>query len=69
MPSSRAAVPEHVPGTVRPHAAHPGCFATAMLLAIVPLVPLVLRARVLRQAVTGSRPAPGARRSETTHHP
>ena len=31
------AVPEHVKGTPSPHIGHPGCFATAMLLAGVPL--------------------------------
>ncbi|MDX1509549.1 MAG: N-acetyl-gamma-glutamyl-phosphate reductase, partial [Woeseiaceae bacterium] len=32
------AVPEHVSGTPTPHVGHPGCFATAILLAIVPLL-------------------------------
>ena len=63
------AVPEHLAAIDTPHAAHPGCFATAMLLAIVPLA----RAGICTDAysvsaVTGST---GAGRSprETTHHP
>ena len=32
------AVPEHARSIDTPHAAHPGCFATSMLLGIVPLV-------------------------------
>ena len=34
------AVPEHLKHIETPHAAHPGCFATTMLLPIVPLVAL-----------------------------
>jgi len=63
------AVPEHVDGVPAAHIAHPGCFATAMLLAAVPL----LRAGLVEEdlyvsAITGSTgsgksPQPG------THHP
>ncbi len=64
------AVPEQAaPETVRPHAAHPGCFATAMLLAIVPLVAADLaEPEFFVSAVTGSTGA-GRTPRETTHHP
>jgi N-acetyl-gamma-glutamyl-phosphate reductase len=63
------AVPEHLPGTPAPHAAHPGCFATAVLLAIVPLLSAGLAApEFFVSAVTGSTGA-GRRLAETTHHP
>ncbi len=63
------AVPEHLPATDRAHIAHPGCFATAMLLAAVPLLKLGLAGPDLFAAgITGST---GAGRSPiaTTHHP
>lgn len=69
LPDFRCAVPEHLPDIDTPHAAHPGCFATTMLLAIVPLLAARLAAPDLYvSAVTGST---GAGRSprETTHHP
>ena len=63
------AVPEHLEQIDTPHAAHPGCFATAMLLGIVPLV----RAGICTDtfyvsAVTGSTGA-GRTPRDTTHHP
>lgn len=63
------AVPEQHADLTTPHAAHPGCFATSMLLGIVPLSLAGLtddRYRI--SAVTGST---GAGRSprDTTHHP
>jgi N-acetyl-gamma-glutamyl-phosphate reductase common form len=65
----RCAVPEHLAAIDTPHAAHPGCFATAMLLAIVPLVRSGLVADVFdASAVTGSTGA-GRTPRETTHHP
>lgn len=63
------AVPEHAGGIRRPHAGHPGCFATAALLAAVPLVAAGLVTDDLYlTGITGSTgsgrgPAPG------THHP
>ena len=63
------AVPEHVAHIETAHAAHPGCFATSMLLGIVPLLATGLAApSIYVSAVTGST---GAGRSprETTHHP
>jgi N-acetyl-gamma-glutamyl-phosphate reductase common form len=62
-------VPEHLAGLTTPHVAHPGCFATAMLLAAVPLLAAGLVAPTLFvSGVTGStgagrKPIPG------THHP
>lgn len=63
------AVPEHLPAIDTPHAAHPGCFATTMLLGVVPLV----RAGICTDtfyvsAVTGSTGA-GRTPRDTTHHP
>jgi N-acetyl-gamma-glutamyl-phosphate reductase common form len=65
----RCAVPEHLRVIDARHAAHPGCFATTMLLGIVPLVASGLAVpNIYVSAVTGST---GAGRSprETTHHP
>ncbi len=63
------AVPEHLAALPTPHAAHPGCFSTATLLASVPLLQSGLTdARLFVSGVTGST---GAGRSPTagTHHP
>ncbi len=63
------AVPEQLERLPTPHAAHPGCFATSMLLGIAPLARAGLTdGRYRISAVTGST---GAGRSlrETTHHP
>ena len=63
------AVPEHLDHIGTRHAAHPGCFATAMLLGIVPLVRSGLtETEFFVSGVTGST---GSGRSPlaTTHHP
>ncbi|MBS0375873.1 MAG: N-acetyl-gamma-glutamyl-phosphate reductase [Proteobacteria bacterium] len=63
------ALPEHLAVLPTPHVAHPGCFATAMLLALVPLLKLGLVEPVFYvSAVTGST---GSGRSpvDGTHHP
>lgn len=63
------AVPEHLNSLATTHVAHPGCFATAILLASAPLLALGLaEQRVFVSGVTGStgsgrQPTPG------THHP
>ena len=63
------AVPEHASSVERPHIGHPGCFATAILLATVPLYQSKLPGGpVFVSGVTGSTgsgrsPQPG------THHP
>ena len=63
------AVPEHAAQTNTPHAAHPGCFATTMLLGIVPLLANDLaEASICVSAVTGSTGA-GRKPRDTTHHP
>jgi len=65
----RCAVPEHLQASDAPHAAHPGCFATTMLLGIVPLVAHGLVGDDFYvSAVTGSTGA-GRTLRETTHHP
>jgi N-acetyl-gamma-glutamyl-phosphate reductase len=63
------AVPEHLAQLTTPHVAHPGCFATTMLLAIVPLLKMgLVEPEVYVAGVTGST---GAGRTPTagTHHP
>jgi N-acetyl-gamma-glutamyl-phosphate reductase common form len=63
------AVPEHLKKLETPHVAHPGCFATATLLASVPLLALGLVAPTLFvSGVTGSTGA-GRKPIEGTHHP
>ncbi len=63
------ALPEHLRKLDTPHVAHPGCFATAMLLASVPLLSLGLVPPVLFvSGVTGSTGA-GRKPVEGTHHP
>jgi N-acetyl-gamma-glutamyl-phosphate reductase len=62
-------VPEHLNVLSTPHVAHPGCFATAVLLASVPLLSLgLVEPQLFVSGVTGSTgsgrgPTPG------THHP
>jgi N-acetyl-gamma-glutamyl-phosphate reductase len=63
------AVPEHLPRSPTPHVAHPGCFATATLLASVPLLALGLtEPRLFVTGITGSTGS-GRRPVEGTHHP
>jgi N-acetyl-gamma-glutamyl-phosphate reductase common form len=63
------AVPEQLDTLKTPHVGHPGCFATAILLASVPLLEAgVITPAVFVSGVTGStgsgrKPVPG------THHP
>ncbi|HZO21109.1 MAG TPA: N-acetyl-gamma-glutamyl-phosphate reductase [Steroidobacteraceae bacterium] len=62
-------VPEHLSKLETPHVAHPGCFATAILLASVPLLKLGFTAPMFFVAgVTGSTGA-GRKPIEGTHHP
>ncbi len=62
-------VPEHVEGAPAPHVGHPGCFATAVLLAAVPLLKSGLSEPEL--FVTGITGSTGSGRSPQpgTHHP
>jgi N-acetyl-gamma-glutamyl-phosphate reductase len=63
------ALPEHLKKVDTPHVAHPGCFATATLLASVPLLALGLTPPTLFVAgVTGSTGS-GRKPVEGTHHP
>jgi N-acetyl-gamma-glutamyl-phosphate reductase len=62
-------VPEHAGDIIAPHAGHPGCFATAALLASVPLVRSGLVANDLYiSAITGSTGS-GREATAGTHHP
>jgi N-acetyl-gamma-glutamyl-phosphate reductase common form len=63
------AVPEHLDLAPTPHMAHPGCFATAALLAVVPLLALgLIEPRLFIAGVTGSTGS-GRKPVEGTHHP
>ncbi|HEX4241132.1 MAG TPA: N-acetyl-gamma-glutamyl-phosphate reductase [Steroidobacteraceae bacterium] len=63
------AVPEHLARSPTPHVAHPGCFATATLLAAVPLLALdLIEPRLYAAGVTGSTGS-GRKPVEGTHHP
>lgn len=63
------AVPEHLAKVTTPHVAHPGCFATTTLLAVVPLLQLgLVEPTLFVSAVTGSTGS-GRKPSEGTHHP
>jgi len=68
LPAFTCALPEHLASIETPHAAHPGCFATTMLLAIVPLAALGVADEFFVSAVTGSTGA-GRTPRDTTHHP
>jgi len=61
------AVPEHLQKSPTPHVAHPGCFATATLLACVPLLALGLTdMRLFVTGITGSTGS-GRKPIEGTH--
>jgi N-acetyl-gamma-glutamyl-phosphate reductase len=63
------AVPEHLTAAPTPHVAHPGCFATASLLACVPLLALGLTEnRLFIAGITGSTGS-GRKPVDGTHHP
>jgi N-acetyl-gamma-glutamyl-phosphate reductase common form len=63
------AVPEHLDNVTTPHVAHPGCFATTTLLAVVPLLALKLvESTLFVSGVTGSTGS-GRKPVEGTHHP
>jgi N-acetyl-gamma-glutamyl-phosphate reductase len=63
------AVPEHLAEAPTPHISHPGCFATAILLASVPLLKLdLVEPQLFVSGVTGSTGS-GRKPVEGTHHP
>jgi N-acetyl-gamma-glutamyl-phosphate reductase len=63
------ALPEHLPQLATRHVAHPGCFATAVLLTSVPLLAAGLISPTLFvSGVTGSTGS-GRKPVEGTHHP
>jgi N-acetyl-gamma-glutamyl-phosphate reductase common form len=63
------AVPEHLSAAPTPHMSHPGCFATAALLASVPLLASGLTEnRLFITGITGSTGS-GREPSDATHHP
>ncbi|HYL03165.1 MAG TPA: N-acetyl-gamma-glutamyl-phosphate reductase [Steroidobacteraceae bacterium] len=63
------ALPEHLAVLPTPHVAHPGCFATAALIACMPLIALGLaEPRLYVSGVTGSTGS-GRKPVEGTHHP
>lgn len=63
------ALPEHLRELSTPHVAHPGCFASAILLASVPLLALGLALPTLYVAgITGSTGS-GRKPVDGTHHP
>jgi N-acetyl-gamma-glutamyl-phosphate reductase common form len=69
IPSFTCAVPEHLDVAPTPHVAHPGCFATAALLATVPLLAArLVEPRLFIAGVTGSTGS-GRKPVEGTHHP
>jgi N-acetyl-gamma-glutamyl-phosphate reductase len=62
-------LPEHVTGTPARHVGNPGCFASAMLLALVPMVAAGLTENeFFASGITGSTGS-GRSPSATTHHP
>jgi N-acetyl-gamma-glutamyl-phosphate reductase len=68
LPLFYSGVPEHVE-TVPQHAGHPGCFATSVLLAVVPLLKLgISESEIFASGITGSTGS-GREPKETTHHP
>ncbi|MEN9706267.1 MAG: hypothetical protein RLZZ393_2146 [Pseudomonadota bacterium] len=69
LPQFSCAVPEHVAQATTPHVAHPGCFATAILLASVPLLKLdLVTPQLFVTGVTGSTGS-GRKPTDGTHHP
>jgi len=68
LPLFDCGVPEHVAATPR-HAGHPGCFATSVLLAAVPLLKLgIVESELFVVGITGSTGS-GREPRDTTHHP
>ena len=63
------AVPEHLSNLPTPHIAHPGCFATSILLASVPLLAAgLIEPTLFVTGITGSTGS-GRKPVDGTHHP
>lgn len=63
------AVPEHLSALKTPHVAHPGCFATAVLLSSVPILSLgLVEPNLFAAGITGSTGS-GRTPATGTHHP
>ena len=63
------ALPEHLHKLTTPHVGHPGCFATAILLASVPLLAHgLIEPSLFVSGVTGSTGS-GRKPTAATHHP
>lgn len=68
LPQFTSALPEHS-DEIPQHVGHPGCFATAMLLTIVPLLKLgIAESDLYAVGITGSTGS-GREPKPTTHHP
>jgi N-acetyl-gamma-glutamyl-phosphate reductase common form len=63
------ALPEHLDKLPTPHVAHPGCFATAILLAAVPLLANGIVTPALFVTGTTGSTGSGRKPTEGTHHP
>lgn len=63
------AVPEHQAGIPARHAAHPGCFATAIALACVPLASAGVDGDTVYVAGTTGSTGSGRSPQDGTHHP
>jgi N-acetyl-gamma-glutamyl-phosphate reductase len=69
LPHFSCALPEHLGELPTPHVSHPGCFATAILLASVPLLARgLIHPTVFVSGVTGSTGS-GSKPLAATHHP
>jgi N-acetyl-gamma-glutamyl-phosphate reductase len=69
LPHFSTGLPEHMDNPQEPHVGHPGCFATSMLLGVVPLLAMdLIEPQIHAFGITGST---GSGRSPiaTTHHP
>lgn len=69
IPQFTCAVPEHIQKIPTQHACHPGCFATSVLLASVPLLQMgLVEPRLFAAGITGSSGS-GRQPGAGTHHP
>lgn len=69
LPQFTCALPEHLASSPTPHVGNPGCFASAILLASVPLLKLgIAQPTLFVSGVTGSTGS-GRKPTDGTHHP